>query len=132
MPDYLTFDRVARPRVPRSQAVRSGNLVFVSVTPNRLDHTVALSDFAAQMHQCMENLSLILEDAGSRIDHVVRMNFFLADVRRDRPALNDTYRTYFDEARLPVRTTVGATLPNADFLLELECIAEMLSADPAE
>ena len=125
MPEYLMVDGVARPAVPRSHAVRSGNFVFVSVTPNRPDRSVPQDDFATQMRQCMENLSIILDGAGSALDQVIRMNFFLADVRRDRPELNDIYRTYFAEDRLPVRTTVGATLPNPDFLLELECIAEV-------
>ena len=125
MPDYLTFDSLARPAVPRSHAVRAAGLVFVSVTPHAPDRTLATGDFEAQLRQCMDNLRVILEKSGSALDRAVRVNVFLADVRRDRPALNEIYRTYFAPDRLPVRTTVGATLPHEDFLLEMECIAEL-------
>ena len=39
--------------------------------------------------------------------------------------MNEIYRSYFAEGRYPARTTVGVTLPHPDFLLEIECVAEV-------
>ena len=124
MPVYIMSDKVARPRMPRSHAVTTGSLVFVSVTPNAPDRRLDKGDFAAQMRQCMESLGTLLAEAGSSFDQVVKMNLFLARVREDSAVMNEIYSSYFDPDRLPIRTTVGVTLPNPDFLLELECVAE--------
>ena len=113
------------PRVPLSAAVKVGNLVFVSgSTPYNVKHELAKGDFAAQMHQVMQNLRATLEAAGSSLDKVVKVNVILARIR-DFQEMNEIYKTYFREGNYPARTTVEATLTNKDFLLEIECVGEV-------
>jgi 2-iminobutanoate/2-iminopropanoate deaminase len=121
----INSDKVARPRVPLSPAVKIGNLVFVSgSTPFNTNHELAKGDFQSQMHQVMENLKHILEAAGSSLDKVIKVNVFLARIR-DFPEMNEIYKTYFKEGNYPARSTIEATLTNKDFLLEIECVAEV-------
>ena len=121
----VTSDKVAKPRVPLSPAVKIGNLVFVSgSTPFDINYDIAKGDFPAQMHQVMNNLKAILESAGSSLDKVVKVNVFLARIR-DFQEMNEIYKTYFREENYPARTTIEATMTNKDFLLEIECVAEI-------
>ena len=107
--------------------VRTGNLVFVSgSTPFTTDYQIAKGDFPAQMHQVMQGLNALLEAAGSSLDKVVKVNVFLARIR-DFPEMNEIYKTYFKEGSYPARTTIEATMTNKDFLLEIECVAEVES-----
>jgi 2-iminobutanoate/2-iminopropanoate deaminase len=121
----ISTDKVSKPRVPLSNAVRVGNLIFVSgSTPYGPDYQLAKGNFQAQMHQVMENLKSILEGAGSSLDKVVKVNVFLQRIR-DFQEMNEIYRTYFKEGNYPARSTVEVTLTNKDFLLEIECVAEV-------
>ena len=116
---------VAKPRVPLSAAVKIGNLVFVSgSTPYDVKHELAKGDFAAQMHQVMQNLKATLEAAGSSLDKAIKVNVILARIR-DFQEMNEIYKTYFKEGNYPARTTVEATLTNKEFLLEIECVGEI-------
>ena len=121
----ITSDKVAKPRVPLSPAVKIGNLVFVSgCTPFTVDYQISKGDFPAQMHQVMHGLKTLLETAGSSLDKVVKVNVFLARIR-DFSEMNEIYKSYFNEGNYPARTTIEATMTNKDFLLEIECVAEV-------
>lgn len=123
--EIISTDKVAKPRVPLSSAVKVGNLVFVSgTTPFDKNHQVAKGDFRAQMRQVMENLKAVLEAAGSSLDKVVKVNVILTR-RSDFEAMNEIYKTYFREGNYPARTTIEAKLAGKDFLLEIECVAEV-------
>lgn len=119
--------KVTRTKAPHAHAVRTGNLVFVSGCPAYFgEMQLAKGDFPAQMRQCLTNLKNILEEAGSSIEQVVKVNIFL-DRRADFDEMNDVYREFFgtDPQTWPARTTVEARLPRKDFLLEIECVAEV-------
>lgn len=111
-------------RVPLSQAVRVGNILFVSgTTPYAPDSSIARGDFAAQMHQVMANIGEILAAGGSSLDKVAKVNVILTRIS-DFRAMNEIYGQYFKEGNYPARTTIEAPLANPDFLLEIECVAE--------
>jgi 2-iminobutanoate/2-iminopropanoate deaminase len=120
----VTTDKVAKSRVPLSNAVKLGNTVYVSgTTPFDVDRNIAKGDFKAQMRQVMENLKAILEAAGSSLDKVVKVNVILVRIS-DFAAMNEIYKEYFKEGTYPARTTIEAKLAGQDFLLEIECVAE--------
>lgn len=123
--EIISTNKVPQARVPLSSAVKVGNLVFVSgTTPFDKNYQVAKGDFRAQMRQVMENLKAVLEAAGSSLDKVVKVNVILTQVS-DFEAMNEIYKTYFKEGSYPARTTIGANLAGKDFLLEIECVAEV-------
>ncbi len=58
--------------------------------------------------QALEKLKEVLEAAGTTLEHVVKVNVYLADVD-DFAAMNEVYRRYFPHAR-PARSTVALHL----------------------
>lgn len=76
------------------------------------------------MHQVMKNISILLEEAGSSLDKVVKTNVILTSAD-NFARMNEIYRTYFKEGEYPARTTVCCAMGNPAFLLEIECIAEV-------
>lgn len=110
---------------PYSQAVVSGHLVFTAgqiPALGSLDEQPA--SFAEQVRQTFTNLAAILEEAGSSLNHIVKVNAYLTD-----PALleefNQVYREILGHAP-PARTTVCVSLWGVS--LEIECIAELIDA----
>ncbi len=111
-------------RVPLSHGVKVGNLVYVSgTTPFKPGTREMAPDFEGQMRQVMENIRVILEDAGSSFDRVVKVNVILTDIGNFK-AMNAIYRTYFNEGNYPARTTIEAKLATPGMMLEIECVAE--------
>jgi reactive intermediate/imine deaminase len=120
----IATDAAPHPDAPISQAVRIGQLVFVSgITPFTREMTLVRGDFAAQMHQVMSNLEAILSASGSSLAQVVKCTVILAR-REDWRVMNEIYRTYWPGRDFPARTAFEARLPHPDFLLEIECVAE--------
>ena len=119
----ITTDKAGRTRSPLSQAVKAGNLVFVSgTTAYAPDGTIA-KDFAAQVRQVMANIAAILEAAGSSLDRAVKMNVLLARAS-DFAEFNEIYKTYFAGGNYPARATIEAKLAREELLVEIECVAE--------
>ena len=121
----IVSDALMKPGVPLVHAVRTGNLVYCSgMHPYTKDRTVAEGDFAAQCHQVFANLKAVLADAGSSLDHVVKMNVILVRIS-DFQAMNEIYRSYFKPDQYPARTTIESRLARPEMLLEIECVAEI-------
>ena len=121
----ITTPEIAWGPIPISQAVRSGNLVFVSGIPGfTKDFQLAKGDFAAQMKQAMENVGAILRAAGTGFERVVKCTVLLAR-QEDWAAMNEIYRTYWPNGGFPARTAFASALPHPEFLVEVECVAEV-------
>lgn len=122
----LPEEVVESARVPRigpySQAVRVGNLVFTAGQPgiNPTTGTVAGNTFEAQARQAFANLRAVLEDAGSRLDRVVKVTCFVADAGAF-PMLNELFAELFPTAP-PVRSTPVVSLPRG-LLFSIDAIA---------
>ncbi len=110
---------------PYSQAVRAGNLLFVSGQVPIDPATGALieGDIAAQTDRVMRNLTAILEAAGATMDHVVRCTVYLADMN-DFAAMNEVYGSYFAQPA-PARATIQAVRLPKDARVEIDVIATL-------
>ncbi|KAI1500173.1 endoribonuclease L-PSP [Biscogniauxia marginata] len=106
-----------------SQAIKANGFVFVSgaVPMDPVTMEIIKGDVQAHTHQCIKNLTAILEAAGSDITKVVKVNVFLANMD-DFAAMNEIYSQYWGDVK-PCRTCVAVkTLPlNVD--VEIECTA---------
>jgi len=109
-------------RGPYSQAVRTGDLIFVAGQAGLDPATgqVSGATFELQARQAFENLRALLEDAGSGLDQVVKTTCFLA-VPEAFDTLNSLYAEYFPTAA-PVRSTPVVQLPRG-LLFSIEAIA---------
>ena len=111
---------------PYSQAIRAGDLVFVSgqgaLAPGATE--VRGDTVEEQTEQIMANLGAILEAAGSGLDKLVKTTVFLQNID-DFQAMNAVYARYVGE-NPPARSTVEvAQLPAAGMLVEIEAIAHL-------
>lgn len=108
---------------PYSQAVKAGNLIFVSgqipIDPKTGEFVSA--EISEQTEQVLKNLSAVLEAAGSSLNEVVKTTVFLADMN-DFAAMNAVYGKYFSENK-PARATVEAARLPRDARVEIDCIA---------
>ncbi len=121
----VATDKAPQAIGPYSQAVRAGNLVFVSGQVPIDPSTGALieGDIAAQTHRVMRNLAAILEAAGLSLDHVVRSTVYLADMN-DFAAMNEVYGSYFSQPA-PARATIQAVRLPKDARVEIDVIASL-------
>jgi reactive intermediate/imine deaminase len=112
--------------VPLSLAVRAGKFLFVSGIPGFDEHGgLAIGDFSTQMRQVMDNITRTLNAAGAGWDRVAKTTVLLVR-REDFGEMNRIYSAYFPSGQYPARTTMYvASLPQADFLLEIECVAAL-------
>nr|WP_314072687.1 RidA family protein [uncultured Roseococcus sp.] len=112
-----------RPFPPFSMAVRHGGTLYVSgLGPVDLQGKIARGDFAAQFAQVIENLKVVLAEAGADMTRILKTNVLLTRAT-DVAEMNKLYAAAFPADHLPARTTsVVAALPVPDFLLEIEAI----------
>lgn len=116
---------LTKPRAPLSHGVKVGNLLFVSGTTPFIPGSRDMApDFAGQMRQVMENITVILREAGTSLDKVVKANVILTRIA-DFQEMNEIYRSYFEDGNYPARTTIEAPLAVPGMLLEIECVAEL-------
>jgi reactive intermediate/imine deaminase len=68
----------------------------------------------AQTRRVMDNLAIVLKGIGLGLEHVVQVRVYLTNFERDYAAMNETYRAYFPQDRLPARTCVRLLYPSHD------------------
>ena len=78
-------------------------------------------DISAQTRQVLQNIGALLKSGGLSYGHVVRTTVFLANMD-DFAAMNDVYRTFFEEP-YPARSTVQAARLPRDARIEIDVIA---------
>lgn len=92
---------------PYNQAVKTGNLLFVSgqVALKPGSNDFANADIIEETHQVMQNLKSILAEAGMDFSNVVKTTIFLSDMDLFGD-VNVIYAKYF-EGDFPARETVA-------------------------
>ncbi len=107
---------------PYSQAICAGGLVFTAgQIPMRPDGSLSENDIKVQTRQVLDNLSAVLEAAGTGLDGVVKCTCFLADMN-DFAVVNEVYSEYFPESP-PARSAVEVSRLPKDVGIEIEAIA---------
>ena len=123
MRQAVQTDKAPKPVGPYSQAIRAGNLVFVS-GQGALDPATGQpkrDSVEVESRQVMENLKTILEAAGSSLDRVVKSTCYLTDLA-DFQTFNRVYGEYFQKDP-PARTTIQAARLPLDFRVEVDVVA---------
>jgi enamine deaminase RidA (YjgF/YER057c/UK114 family) len=70
------------------QAVVAGNTIYLrGQVAQDLDtrESVAIGDPAGQAHKVMDNIELLLREAGASLEHIVSCHVYLTDVRHREP-----------------------------------------------
>ena len=95
-----------------SQAVRTGNLLFISgqIPLDPASMTLVDGDFADRAHRVFQNLLAIAEAAGASLDQTVKLTIFITDFV-NFPTVNEVMALYCNEP-YPARAAIGvASLP---------------------
>jgi len=123
LPDVIRTDRAPKPVGPYPHARRVGDLLFLSGIGPRHPQTGEIpKDIEAQTRACIENIRVILEDAGSSLDKVLDVTVYLTDMKGDFDRFNKVYAEYFAHVQ-PTRTTVGVDSLPTPIDVELKVIA---------
>jgi 2-iminobutanoate/2-iminopropanoate deaminase len=110
---------------PYSQAVRAGNLVYLSGQIPIAPETGKLVEgtIKDQTHQVMRNIRAICEEAGGGLSDIVKTTIFLTDLSQFK-AVNETYGEYFTE-HPPARSTVQVAALPLGAHIEIEAILHL-------
>jgi 2-iminobutanoate/2-iminopropanoate deaminase len=109
---------------PYSQAVRVGNLLFVSGQIPIDPATGVLIDdksIQSQTRQVLQNLVAIVQAAGGSAQSIVKTTVFLKDMGNFAD-MNSVYSNFFNSSP-PARSTVEAARLPRDVSVEIDCIA---------
>ena len=108
---------------PYSQAVKAGNILFVSGQVPFVPETMEIveGDVKAQTAQSLKNLQAILKEAGADFSNVVKTTVFIKDMN-EFAQINEVYAEYFGENK-PARACVEVARLPKDVKVEIELIA---------
>ena len=108
---------------PYSQAIRVGDLVFVSgqlaLRPGEKE--LSGGSIQDQTEQIFANLAAILEEAGSGLDKLVKTTVFLQNLD-DFAGMNEVYAAHVGD-RPPARSTVEVAMLPSGALVEIDAVA---------
>jgi 2-iminobutanoate/2-iminopropanoate deaminase len=110
---------------PYSQAIRSGDLIFVSgqIPLDPATGQLVEGDAAVQTERVLRNLAAILEAAGSSLARVPKTTVYLKDLG-DFGKMNQVYARFFGDCP-PARATVEVARLPREVLVEIDLVAEV-------
>ena len=107
---------------PFSQAIKAGNFIFISGQVPSQD----AKSIKEQTLSALKKIKDILEAAGSKVSKLVKVSVFLKNID-DFKEMNEMYKDFFNQNgvmdKYPARSTVEATSPLKEFLIEIDAIA---------
>ena len=105
---------------PYSQAVKAGNMLFVSGQVPFVPETMEIveGDVKAQTAQSLKNVQAILAEAGLDFSHVVKSTVFIKDMN-EFAQINEVYAEFFGENK-PARACVEVARLPKDVKVEIE------------
>ena len=108
---------------PYSQAVKAGNMLFVSGQVPFVPETMEIveGDVKAQTAQSLKNVQATLAEAGLDFSHVVKSTVFIKDMN-EFAQINEVYAEFFGENK-PARACVEVARLPKDVKVEIEVIA---------
>ena len=124
-PEVFYTPNAPRPNAFVPQAVIAGGFIFVSGTVGADLSTGKLAEggYEAQVTQAYKNLKIILEDAGSSMDKVVKITaFMVTGADPDFSITNKVYASVFQKIT-PARSAPQVMPFPGGILFSVECIA---------
>jgi 2-iminobutanoate/2-iminopropanoate deaminase len=114
---------------PYSQAIRSGDLVFLSgqIPLDPATGELVSGGIEDQTRRVMNNLGAVLAAAGASFENVVKTTIYLADLG-DFAAVNGVYASYFGQPA-PARATVQVAALPKGARVEIDATARVPSRE---
>ncbi|MBV9087749.1 MAG: RidA family protein [Acidobacteria bacterium] len=123
MKEIISTSNAPQALGPYSQAVKAAGFVFLSgqIAIDPATNQVIEGDISKQTERVLENLSSVLQAAGSGLDRAVKVTVFLKDMGDFAP-MNAVYGRYLKD-KPPARSTVEVARLPKDVLVEIDVIA---------
>lgn len=123
--EYLNTEDARKANRPLSEAVRVGNMLYLSGTVGVPPGATQLvpGGIEAETKQALENISAILKRHGSSMDQVVKCTVMLADIS-EWAKMNAVYATFFQK-HYPARSALGVSGLVLGARVEIECLATL-------
>jgi 2-aminophenol/2-amino-5-chlorophenol 1,6-dioxygenase alpha subunit len=119
----VVTSRAAAPVGAYPHARRVGDLLFLSGIGPRKPMTNEIPiGIEAQTRATVENVRVILEDAGSSLEKILDVTVYLTDMKRDFDSFNRVYAELLGTIQ-PTRTTVGVDSLPTPIAVEMKIIA---------
>ena len=107
------------------QAVRAGNTVYLRGQIGQdleTRESVGVGDAAAQAEQAMDNIAMLLDEAGARLEDIVKVVVYLTDIRYREPVYRVMGRRL--KGVFPVSTGIIVTaLARPEWVVEIDATA---------
>ena len=121
MKQVLNTDKAPKAIGTYSQAVRVGNIVFISGQIPLIPESMELEQgFTAQAHRVFKNLQAICQEAGGDLANIVKLNIYVTDLA-NFAELNEIMGSYFS-APYPARAAVQISALPKGALVEMEAV----------
>ena len=123
MKEILSTDKAPKAIGPYSQAVRAGNLLFLSgqIPLDPQTGTLVEGTIEHQTERVLENIKAVVESAGLSLADVVKITVYLKDLRTFKQ-MNEIYARYFP-SECPARSTVEVARLPRDVQIEIDAVA---------
>jgi len=118
--EVIQTDKVPPAKVPLSQAIKLGNMVYCSgqLGLDPASGKLVTGGIGAETRQICENLKSILEAAGSSLEKALKVTIFMADLS-ELMEMNNVFNEYFPKDP-PARTTFSVKELIAGSRVEIE------------
>lgn len=124
MKKIINSDKAPAPIGPYSQAVKSGNTLYVSgqIPIDQSIGNLKEGSIEEETDQVMKNIGYILEEAGLTFENVLKCSIFVSDMG-NFARINEIYGKYFT-VNPPARETVEVSGLPKGVNVEISCIAQ--------
>lgn len=118
----ISSDKVFRPSLPFAQATIAGGFMFVCSTGRDRDGRFAIGDVRAQTMQTLENIRLLIEEAGGTLDDIVKCTVYVTD-RANWAPMNEAYFEVMGKPAPHRVSCIVTGLGSPDCLVEIDATA---------
>ena len=122
--DVVFTPKATKPTAPYSQAIKVGNVVYLSGVCGddpQTNEIMGSGDIKIETKYAMENLRNTVEAAGGTIDDIVKVNVYINDINK-MSDFNEIYVNYFT-SELPARIAMQVAAFAGGANLEIDAVA---------
>lgn len=122
MKQEITTNNAPAPIGAYSQAIKSGNTVYISgqipLDPSTMQ--MVEGDFTAKVTRVFESIKAIAQAAEGNLNNIVKLNVYLLDMV-DFPVVGEVMESYFEKP-YPARAGIAVKQLPKDAVVEIEAV----------
>ena len=124
MNKIINTQNAPAPIGPYNQAILAGNTLYISgqIAMNPKTGELIQNSIVHEATQVLENLKIIVEEAGFTLEDVVKTSIFLSNMDFFN-TVNGVYAEYFTNESAPARETIAVSTLPKEVNVEISAIA---------